>query len=78
DQSETQAREVIERLSKQAIHRMTEHYAHEIQRLQALKKHNPSVRQEEIEILQDHGIALHHHLQKTRLKLDAVRLVVTV
>jgi ATP-dependent helicase HepA len=78
DHSETQAREVIERLSKQAIHRMTEHYAHEIQRLQALKKHNPSVRQEEIEILQDHGIALHHHLQKTRLKLDAVRLVVTV
>ncbi|MET0090440.1 MAG: RNA polymerase-associated protein RapA [Candidatus Thiodiazotropha sp.] len=78
EQAETRARGVISKLTEQAVGRMTQHYSNEIQRLQALKKHNPSVRQEEIVMLQDQGIALHQHLKQIRLRLDAIRLVVTV
>ncbi len=78
EQAESQARGVIGGLTQEAVKRMTQHYTNEIQRLQALKKHNPSVRREEISLLQEHGVALHQHLQKTRLRLDAIRLVVTV
>ncbi|MET0066706.1 MAG: RNA polymerase-associated protein RapA [Candidatus Thiodiazotropha sp.] len=78
EQAEELARGGVEKLTRQAVKRMTEHYTHEIQRLQALKKHNPSVRQEEIMMLQDQAVSLHQHLQASRLRLDALRLVVTV
>ncbi|MCU7858121.1 MAG: hypothetical protein KZQ79_20915 [Candidatus Thiodiazotropha sp. (ex Lucinoma borealis)] len=54
------------------------HYTQEIQRMMALKKHNPGVREEEIQLLQDQGMALHQHLQSARLRLDAIRMVVTL
>ncbi len=57
---------------------MMESYTSEIQRMVALKQYNPNVHDEEIEALQAQGLALHQHLQDSRLKLDAVRLVVTL
>ncbi|MES9862556.1 MAG: RNA polymerase-associated protein RapA, partial [Candidatus Thiodiazotropha sp. 4PDIVS1] len=76
--SEEVAQKQIEKTVKQASAKMMSHYTTEIKRMQALKKHNPSVRSEEIDLLQDQGLSLHQHLQSARLRLDAVRLVVTV
>ena len=76
--AENAAQNQVEGTTKQAASRMMAHYTREIQRMQALKKHNPSVRNEEIQLLQDQGLALHQHLQAARLRLDALRLVVTL
>lgn len=78
NQADEVANQQLEKIVKQAAAKMMNHYTQEIQRMQALKKHNPSVRSEEIELLQEQGLALHQHLQSTRLRLDAVRLVVTL
>ncbi|MDJ0807083.1 MAG: RNA polymerase-associated protein RapA [Gammaproteobacteria bacterium] len=61
-----------------AVKRMMEHYTAEIQRMVALKRHNPNVRSEEIEALQAQGLALHEHLQAAGVRWDAVRLIVTL
>ena len=44
-------------------------------RLKELQKINPSVRQEEIDLLTQHQKALDSHLSEARLRVDAVRLV---
>jgi ATP-dependent helicase HepA len=77
-QAENLVKQQISDTIKQAVTSMMSHYTREIQRMQALKKHNPSVRREEIELLQEQGLALHQHLQTAHLRLDAVRLVVTL
>jgi len=76
--AEEQAGQRTTGLIEQAVQRMMEHYTTEIQRLSALQRHNPNVRDEEIEALQAQAQALHQHLQAARLRLDAVRLVVTL
>jgi ATP-dependent helicase HepA len=48
---------------------------HEIERLEALSRVNPSVRREEIEILVAQKQALDRHLESARLRLDAVRFI---
>jgi ATP-dependent helicase HepA len=76
--AEKAAANLVDAQVKQSSAKMMKYYTTEIQRMQALKKHNPSVRSEEIELLQQQGLALHQQLQSTRLRLDAVRLVVTL
>ncbi|MES9991975.1 MAG: RNA polymerase-associated protein RapA [Candidatus Thiodiazotropha sp.] len=61
-----------------ALNTMMEHYTEEIQRMTALKKHNPGIRQEEILVMQEQGLELHKHLQAARIRLDAVRLVISL
>ncbi|MCU7918788.1 MAG: RNA polymerase-associated protein RapA [Candidatus Thiodiazotropha sp. (ex Epidulcina cf. delphinae)] len=78
EQAENLAQRSVADTVSQAVKQMMEHYTQEIQRLQALKKHNPGVREEEIQLLQQQGMALHQHLQAARLRLDALRLVVTL
>jgi ATP-dependent helicase HepA len=46
------------------------------QRLSALRRLNPSVRQDEIEALQLQQQQLTEYIAKARLKLDAIRLIV--
>ncbi|MCU7802256.1 MAG: RNA polymerase-associated protein RapA [Candidatus Thiodiazotropha sp. (ex Lucinoma borealis)] len=77
-QAESTAQGSVTSLVNSAIKQMMEHYTQEIQRMMALKKHNPGVREEEIQLLQDQGLALHQHLQSARLRLDAIRMVVTL
>ena len=60
---------------QQSLQAMMESYIEEIHRLQALKKVNPNVRDEEIDNLQWEGKALYGHLQATHLRLDAVRVI---
>ncbi|WP_148255242.1 RNA polymerase-associated protein RapA [Aidingimonas lacisalsi] len=50
----------------------------ELIRLQALARHNPSVRPDELQALQDERSALNGALDNTRLRLDAARVIVTV
>jgi ATP-dependent helicase HepA len=78
DRAEQIAQDQVTETVNLANTRMMAHYTEEIQRMQALKKHNPSVRSEEIEMLQQQGVLLHQHLQNTRLRLDALRLVITL
>jgi ATP-dependent helicase HepA len=48
----------------------------EIQRLLSLKKINPNVREEEIELLQNEKNTLEDAIRSARLRLDALRLIV--
>lgn len=50
----------------------------ELKRLSALRKVNPNVRQDELDLLKQNAVELHGHLQTARLRLDALRVVVTV
>ncbi|KRT53840.1 RNA polymerase-associated protein RapA [endosymbiont of Ridgeia piscesae] len=63
---------------KQALDNMMEHFTGEIQRMIALRKHNPSIRRVEIELLQQQGLTLHQQIQGARLRMDALRLIVTL
>lgn len=47
-----------------------------LHRLTVLRKHNPSVRQDEIDALADQQQQLALYISKARLKLDAIRLIV--
>ncbi|MET0061615.1 MAG: RNA polymerase-associated protein RapA [Candidatus Thiodiazotropha endolucinida] len=78
EQTETAAHHSMEPLKNSAVNGMMEHYTEEIQRMMALRKHNPGIREEEIRLMQDQGLALHKHLQAARVRLDAVRLIVTL
>jgi ATP-dependent helicase HepA len=73
-----EAQKAVPQRVNQAINQMMDHYTEEIQRLVALRRHNPNVRPEEVEALQAQGLALHQHLQAAALRLDGMRLVVTV
>ncbi|NJD07280.1 MAG: RNA polymerase-associated protein RapA [Methylococcaceae bacterium] len=49
----------------------------ELKRLAALRKVNPSVRQEELDQLKQNAMDVHGHLQASRLRLDAVRVLLS-
>jgi len=49
----------------------------EIKRLTRLKKTNPSIKSDEIEYLKDMTLLAHEHIEMTKLRLDAVRFVIT-
>jgi ATP-dependent helicase HepA len=73
-ESEEVARRRAQGIIKQAREAMMTQLSHEIERLEALKKINPSVRLEEIELLKDQRRLLDEHLKAARLRLDALRL----
>lgn len=62
-------------ITSRACADMTAQLDHEITRLQELKKVNPSVRTEEVDLLVEHRNNLARHLDGARLRLDAVRLI---
>ena len=64
-------------LIKAAITEMKHRYKSEQQRLEALKRVNPTIRDDELTFLQQQAQLLEHHLSATRVRLDAVRLIVT-
>ncbi|MEJ2455242.1 MAG: RNA polymerase-associated protein RapA [Candidatus Thiodiazotropha sp.] len=76
--AESAAQSEVHTLIGRATKRMMSEYTEEIQRMSALRRHNPGVREDEIQLLQTQGAELHRHLQRARLRLDAVRLVVTL
>ena len=65
-------------LLKDARERMMRSYTAEIQRLLALQKVNPNVRDEEIRGIRQQGLSLDGHLKSTQLRLDALRVIIAV
>ncbi|WP_456268290.1 RNA polymerase-associated protein RapA [Kushneria sp. AK178] len=78
DQAEQQAETELPALVDQARTQMTQQLDDEIERLEALARRNPDVRDEEIEMLRQERTALEEAIAGTRLQLDAVRVIVTV
>jgi ATP-dependent helicase HepA len=68
------ANEQVPELVKRARREMTVQLTAEITRLRELQKVNPSVRDEEIRLLQDQQQELEDHFNNARLRLDALRL----
>jgi ATP-dependent helicase HepA len=78
DHGRSLAEEKTAGLVKDALQRMMSSYTVEIQRLVALQKVNPNVRNEEIQGMQQQGMALHEHLKSAQLRLDALRVIIAI
>lgn len=76
--AEKQAAETLQTLIKDGCAAMLETFGAEVKRLARLKKLNPSVREEEIEQLKEIAEDAHYSMQSAHLKLDAVRMLITV
>lgn len=70
--AEQQMAETIE-TSQEAMY---EHMSYELQRLQALQKINPSVRDEELHFIEEQMKQNQHYMDNAALKLQAIRVVV--
>jgi len=75
--AEQDAEAQMQKLIKQGGQKMLESLTSEIRRLQRLKEINPSIKDQEIEHLQQITILIHENIQAAQLKLDAVRFVIT-
>lgn len=58
--------------------RMLASMTSELKRLAALRRANPSVRQEELDLLKQEGLELHATLAAAQLRLEALRVLVTI
>ena len=65
--------DIIERNASRMLSGMTL----ELKRLAALRKVNPNVRKEELDQLKANALEMHESIQSARLRLDAVRVIVT-
>jgi len=74
--AEDQANMRTSSIIRQALNQTLSSYTAEIRRLAALKRVNPNVRDEEIEVLQEELRSLAQHIQGARLRLEALRVVV--
>ena len=72
--SGTQQEEMI----SAAMEQMTHEQQVELNRLTALSEVNPNIRQDEIEHLKSNTELLAHYLQSAQLKLDSLRVIITV
>ena len=72
----SQAEQQLPALLHSAQQRVTQALSEQQQRLSALRRINPSVRQDEIDALQHKQQQLTEYISKARLKLDAIRLIV--
>lgn len=68
----SQARPLLQR----AETAMNRYYTAEIDRLNALQRVNPYVRQADIDLLASHQQELNQHLDSSRVRLDSIRLLV--
>ncbi|WP_447894859.1 RNA polymerase-associated protein RapA [Vreelandella sp. GE22] len=75
---ESEAEKSLPALLETARERMREQIDGELNRLSALASNNPAVRDEELEAIKGERQALEEAIDATRLRLDAVRVVITV
>lgn len=73
--AEAAARAQAPAIIEEARREMQKQLTYEIERLEALRKVNPSVRAEEIELLREQRTLLDKHLSGSRLRLDALKLM---
>jgi ATP-dependent helicase HepA len=67
-----------EELIAEAQAKVSEQLNGELARMKALKEVNPNVRQEEIDYLQQRLAASQHFLSQAKIRLDALRVVMTI
>jgi len=77
-QGESEAERELPSIVEAAETRMREQLDGELARLNALAEHNPAVRSVELAALENERAALSDAIEATRLRLDAVRVVITV
>ncbi|HET8791654.1 MAG TPA: RNA polymerase-associated protein RapA [Modicisalibacter sp.] len=77
-QGESEAERELPTIIETAQQYMRDELDGELTRLQALAQHNPAVRDDEIQALRDERHALDTAIEGTRLRLDAVRVIVTI
>ncbi|MDQ7733216.1 RNA polymerase-associated protein RapA [Halomonas sp. SpR1] len=77
-QGEGEAERQLPSIVENAEARMRAQLDAEIARLTALAEHNPAVRSAEIDALKDERKALSEAIENTRLRLDSVRVIITV
>jgi len=75
--AEEKAKADMQVLIADATKDMLDSLTNEIKRLVRLKKVNPTIRTEEIELLKDLTMLSHEHIQAAQLRLDAVRFIIT-
>ena len=78
DQGESEAERELSSIVEGAETRMRAQLDGELARLNALAEHNPAVRDAELAALESERAALSDAIEATRLRLDAVRVVITV
>ncbi|WP_027961748.1 RNA polymerase-associated protein RapA [Halomonas halodenitrificans] len=78
DRGEGEAERELPTIVEDAQARMRDALDGELARLTALARRNPAVREEELTALRDERTALDEAIEGTRLRLDAVRVIVTV
>ncbi len=77
-QGEQQAQLTTSEIITNAVGKMHSTYEAEIDRLESLQQVNPNIKPEEIEIMQEHRSQLERHMASSKLRLDAVRLIVAL
>ena len=77
-QGEGEAERQLPSIVENAEARMRAQLDAEIARLTALAEHNPAVRSAEIDALKEERKALSEAIENTRLRLDSVRVIITV
>ncbi|MBT2772541.1 RNA polymerase-associated protein RapA [Halomonas sp. ISL-60] len=77
-QGEGEAERQLPSIVENAEARMRAQLDAEIARLTALAEHNPAVRSAEIDALKDERKGLSEAIENTRLRLDSVRVIITV
>lgn len=75
--AEQKAKADMQQLIDGATTTMLESLSAEIKRLVRLKKVNPTIRGEEIELLKDMTMLAHENIQAAHIRLDAVRFLIT-
>ena len=75
-QAEAVAEGKFEPIRADALARMTEQLASEVSRLKALAEVNPNVRPDEIAFLENQRAQLTEAIDKSQVRLDAVRLII--
>ena len=76
--AEQTVRTQLPRLAAEGQTRMLDFMTAELKRLAALRRINPAVRQEELDRLKEEGLELHNFLHSAQLRLDALRVIITV
>ncbi|PSJ21266.1 RNA polymerase-associated protein RapA [Halomonas sp. ND22Bw] len=78
DRAEAEAERELPTIVEAAQARMREALDAELTRLEALARRNPAVREDELTALREERAALDAAIEGTRLRLDAVRVIVTI
>ncbi|MET0105836.1 MAG: RNA polymerase-associated protein RapA [Sedimenticola sp.] len=77
-QAEEQTAPLQQAAAEQASERMELHFHHERERLESLQRVNPNIREDEVAMLMQQRALLDTHLKASRMRLDALRLIVSL